>query len=112
MTASHRAVVTPQVSKSQYEKVCGYVQAGVDEGARLVTGGNRPAHLPKGFFLQPTVSTRNLSLHGIVYYCFCVRAAHLAKGFFLQPTVSACTSHLMPRCMEVVRAWPAHPHRA
>uniref|UniRef100_A0A7S0WPS2 Aldehyde dehydrogenase domain-containing protein n=1 Tax=Chlamydomonas leiostraca TaxID=1034604 RepID=A0A7S0WPS2_9CHLO len=45
----------PLVSGAQYGKVRGYVQAGVDEGARLVTGGNRPEHLPRGYFLQPTV---------------------------------------------------------
>lgn len=45
-----------QVSKGQYDKVRSYVQVGVDEGARLVTGGKTPAHLDKGFFLQPTVS--------------------------------------------------------
>jgi aldehyde dehydrogenase (NAD+) len=26
-----------------------------NEGARLVTGGKRPAHLPKGFFVEPTI---------------------------------------------------------
>ena len=33
----------------------GYIQSGVDEGARLVCGGGRPAHLDKGYFVEPTL---------------------------------------------------------
>jgi aldehyde dehydrogenase (NAD+) len=32
-----------------------YTQIGLDSGARLVTGGKRPAHLQKGFFFEPTL---------------------------------------------------------
>lgn len=45
----------PLVNKTQYDKVLGYVQAGKEEGARLLTGGGRPHSCPRGFFLQPTV---------------------------------------------------------
>ena len=45
----------PQVSKRQQERVLGYVQKGVQEGARLVVGGGKPAHLPKGFYVEPTL---------------------------------------------------------
>lgn len=44
----------PLVSEGQYQKVLGYVRAGVDEGATLLTGGRRSPHLPRGYFLQPT----------------------------------------------------------
>ena len=43
----------PLVNESQFDKVLSYIEAGRNEGARLVTGGarlNRP-----GFYLQPTV---------------------------------------------------------
>ena len=34
----------------------GYIEKGkADEGARLVTGGGVPAHLAKGFFVEPTL---------------------------------------------------------
>ena len=33
----------------------GYIQKGVDEGATLVAGGHRPAHLERGFYVEPTV---------------------------------------------------------
>jgi aldehyde dehydrogenase (NAD+) len=35
--------------------VLGYIAKGVEEGARLVTGGGVPAHLPKGYFVEPTL---------------------------------------------------------
>lgn len=31
------------------------LQIGLEEGAELLTGGARPPHMPKGYFLQPTV---------------------------------------------------------
>jgi aldehyde dehydrogenase (NAD+) len=45
----------PQVSKKQQERVLGYIEKGLEEGARLVTGGRVPAHLPKGYFVEPTL---------------------------------------------------------
>ncbi|MEX3934453.1 aldehyde dehydrogenase family protein [Paraburkholderia phymatum] len=45
----------PIVSQGQYEKVLEAVQRGRDEGARLVTGGGRPANLDKGYFMEPVV---------------------------------------------------------
>jgi aldehyde dehydrogenase (NAD+) len=45
----------PQVSKRQQDRVMGYIAKGKQEGARLVTGGNIPKHLPKGYFVEPTV---------------------------------------------------------
>ena len=45
----------PQVSKRQQERVLGYIEKGRAEGARLVVGGGRPAHLPRGFYVEPTL---------------------------------------------------------
>jgi betaine-aldehyde dehydrogenase len=45
----------PLVSRGQYNKVREAIARGQQDGARLVTGGNRPAHLEKGFFLEPAV---------------------------------------------------------
>ncbi|KAK2033235.1 aldehyde dehydrogenase [Colletotrichum zoysiae] len=47
----------PQVSKQQYDRVLAYIQAGRDEGATVETGGERPAHLGKGYYVSPTVFT-------------------------------------------------------
>jgi len=45
------------VSQAQFDKVTGYIEAGKQDGARLVTGGGRPAdpQLADGFFVEPTV---------------------------------------------------------
>src|SRR6202000_1814279 len=45
----------PQIRKTQQEKVLGLIQAGIADGARLVTGGGVPPHLPKGYYVQPTI---------------------------------------------------------
>jgi betaine-aldehyde dehydrogenase len=46
----------PLVSAGQRERVRGLIRSGVAEGARLVCGGPEgPAHLSRGWFVQPTV---------------------------------------------------------
>jgi acyl-CoA reductase-like NAD-dependent aldehyde dehydrogenase len=46
----------PLVSAAQRERVRAYIQKGIDEGAKLVTGGvDPPEGLEKGFFVRPTV---------------------------------------------------------
>ena len=46
----------PLVSAAQRERVRGYIQKGIDEGAKLVTGGpEAPEGLDKGYFVRPTV---------------------------------------------------------
>ena len=47
--------IGPIVSKDQYERVTGYVARGQAEGARLRLGGNRPRHLQRGYFIEPTI---------------------------------------------------------
>ena len=46
----------PLVSAAQRDRVRGYIKKGIDEGAKLVTGGaEAPEGLEKGFFVRPTV---------------------------------------------------------
>jgi aldehyde dehydrogenase (NAD+) len=45
----------PQVSRKQQQRVLEYIETGKREGARLVVGGGVPAHLPKGYFVEPTL---------------------------------------------------------
>ncbi|MFG1667831.1 aldehyde dehydrogenase [Streptomyces sp. Y7] len=47
--------IGPVVSARQRERIEGYITTGRGEGARLTTGGGRPAGLDRGWFLQPTV---------------------------------------------------------
>jgi aldehyde dehydrogenase (NAD+) len=37
------------------DRVLGYIEKGKKEGAKLVLGGGRPAHLPRGYFVEPTL---------------------------------------------------------
>jgi aldehyde dehydrogenase (NAD+) len=45
----------PVSSETQRQKVLGLIRSGVDSGATLITGGGIPAHLPKGYFIEPTL---------------------------------------------------------
>ncbi len=45
----------PQISSRQRERVLGYIDKGLSEGARLVVGGGRPEHLPVGWYVEPTL---------------------------------------------------------
>jgi aldehyde dehydrogenase (NAD+) len=45
----------PLVSERQRDRVVGYITKGVDEGARLATGGGRPKDLDRGYYVEPTV---------------------------------------------------------
>ncbi len=51
----YETTMGPLISKSQEDTVLRYVDIGKKEGARLVMGGKKPAHLKKGFFVEPTI---------------------------------------------------------
>jgi len=65
-TAAHLAAKTgdpftegiehgPQVSKTQFERVMGYIESGISDGATVHHGGER--HGNEGFFIKPTIFT-------------------------------------------------------
>src|SRR5947208_6959838 len=45
------------ISRIQYDRIMGYIEAGKTDGARLVCGGARPSDpkLAKGLFIEPTI---------------------------------------------------------
>ncbi|MPY92035.1 MAG: aldehyde dehydrogenase family protein [Acidimicrobiia bacterium] len=46
----------PLASAAQVDRVRGYIQKGVDEGAKLLTGGTeRPDGVERGYYVRPTV---------------------------------------------------------
>ena len=47
--------IGPVVSRAQFDRVSGYIAAGVAAGAQLAAGGGRVGE--RGFFLQPTIFT-------------------------------------------------------
>lgn len=48
--------IGPVVNKTQFDKIQGLIQTGIDEGATLIAGGlGRPEHLAYGYYVKPTV---------------------------------------------------------
>jgi aldehyde dehydrogenase (NAD+) len=48
-------IMGPLISARQRARVLEYIELGKREGARLVCGGGRPAHLPRGYYVEPTI---------------------------------------------------------
>ncbi|MHA6730232.1 aldehyde dehydrogenase [Devosia sp. A369] len=45
----------PLATRHHRDRVENYIEKGRQEGARLATGGGRPKHLNRGFFIEPTI---------------------------------------------------------
>ncbi|WP_248818009.1 aldehyde dehydrogenase family protein [Frankia sp. AgB32] len=45
----------PLINARQRERVLDYIEIGKNEGARLLIGGGRPADLPRGYYVEPTI---------------------------------------------------------
>jgi aldehyde dehydrogenase (NAD+) len=45
----------PLINARQRERVLGYIQKGIDEGAKLLVGGGRAEQFERGYFVQPTL---------------------------------------------------------
>lgn len=52
---SEDQIMGPLVNQRQQERVLSYIEKGKQEGARLLLGGGKPAHLEKGYYVEPTV---------------------------------------------------------
>jgi acyl-CoA reductase-like NAD-dependent aldehyde dehydrogenase len=57
--ADEKTQMGPVVSAEHRARVEGFIKSGIDEGAKLVLGGKRPAKAPlnKGYYVMPTVFT-------------------------------------------------------
>ncbi|MEM9426444.1 MAG: aldehyde dehydrogenase family protein [Pseudomonadota bacterium] len=48
--------IGPLVNRAQFDRVRGFIEAGLGSGARLAAGGpDRPSHLHQGYYVRPTV---------------------------------------------------------
>ncbi|MGD0392354.1 MAG: aldehyde dehydrogenase family protein [Acidimicrobiales bacterium] len=50
-------IMGPLISEKQRTRVLGYIEKGVEEGATLALGGNRPSDQPRGWYVEPTLFT-------------------------------------------------------
>ena len=57
--ADEKTQMGPVVSAEHRNRIEGFIKSGIDEGAKLVLGGKRPAKSPlnKGYYVMPTVFT-------------------------------------------------------
>ncbi len=53
--AAEDQIMGPLISARQRDRVLGYIEKGLAEGATLLLGGGRPAGLDKGYYVEPTV---------------------------------------------------------
>jgi acyl-CoA reductase-like NAD-dependent aldehyde dehydrogenase len=49
------SLVGPLIAERQRERVEGYIRLAREAGASVAAGGGRPAHLPKGWYVEPTI---------------------------------------------------------
>ena len=48
-------VVGPLITEAHRARVEGYIASGRDEGGEIVAGGGRPAHMERGWYVEPTL---------------------------------------------------------
>ncbi len=53
--ADPNVTMGPVIRSERRAQIEEYIESAYREGAQLVTGGKRPTHLPKGFFIEPTI---------------------------------------------------------
>ena len=70
-------VVGPLVSAAQRDRVERYIAQGVEERATLACGGKRPAHLTRGYYVEPTLFTH------------ATNAMHVAREEIFGPVITA-----------------------
>ncbi len=57
--ASDKTTVGPVVSKLQFDRVEGFIEKGIAEGASVIVGGaGRPDGLAKGYYVKPTIFSK------------------------------------------------------
>ena len=48
-------VIGPVITESHRARIEGYIASGGEEGGEIVAGGGRPAHMDKGWYVEPTL---------------------------------------------------------
>jgi aldehyde dehydrogenase (NAD+) len=50
-------VIGPLITAAHRDRVLGHIRRGIEEGATVRVGGGRPDHLPRGWYVEPTLLT-------------------------------------------------------
>lgn len=104
----------PLVSVDQRETVRSYIQRGIDEGARLVTGGvETPDGLEKGYFVRPTIfsdvrSGMTIAQEEISGLCWLSCPTKTRRMPYVSPTIR-CTVSLV-ECGREIWSMPSRWH--
>jgi aldehyde dehydrogenase (NAD+) len=53
--ADPSVLMGPVIREERRKAIESYIESGVEQGAKLATGGRRPAQLESGYFLEPTI---------------------------------------------------------
>jgi aldehyde dehydrogenase (NAD+) len=53
--ADPSVMLGPVIRAERRDAIEGHIASGREQGAELVTGGGRPRHLDRGFFIEPTI---------------------------------------------------------
>jgi acyl-CoA reductase-like NAD-dependent aldehyde dehydrogenase len=48
-------VIGPVITEAHRARIEGYIASGTEEGGEIVAGGGRPAHLDRGWYVEPTL---------------------------------------------------------
>jgi acyl-CoA reductase-like NAD-dependent aldehyde dehydrogenase len=48
-------VIGPVITESHRARIEGYIASGVEEGGEVLAGGGRPAHMERGWYVEPTL---------------------------------------------------------
>jgi aldehyde dehydrogenase (NAD+) len=82
----------PLVTSRQRDRVENYIAAGRREGASVALGGGRPTHLPRGWYVEPTIFT------GVQ------RDATIAQEEIFGPVVSVITAENEEDAVDIANA--------
>jgi hypothetical protein len=114
-----RPVIGPVVSEVQFNKIQGLIQAGIDEGAKLVVGGTgRPEGWSTGYFVKPTVFSEvnndmtiaREEIFGPVLAMIPYDTEEEAIAM-ANDTPYGLAGYVQSGDIEHARRWPAHPRR-
>jgi acyl-CoA reductase-like NAD-dependent aldehyde dehydrogenase len=88
--------VGPVVNKQQSDKISSYIEIGIQEGAQLLTGGNRigEGELAHGYFIEPTV------------FAGVMPEMRIAREEIFGPVVSALKCSCLEEAIHIVNGVP------